>query len=99
MVVALVARLAGRVERDVGHHPALDELRLAEVPDELGPLIGAELVRERDADFPGDLAVHAALGGLDPVPQLGSVMDPIRRVDPGRGSPCARRRRAPRSRR
>ena len=80
MVVALVARLAGRVERDVGHHPALHELLAGEVPNELGPSIWAELVRERDAHLPGHAAVHAGLGRLDPVPELGSVMDPIRRV-------------------
>ena len=83
MVVALVALPPRRMERDVGHHPPRHERLPREPPHQLHPLRVGQLVGQRHAHLAGDLAVLARLGLLDPVPQLGPVGDPARRVGGG----------------
>ena len=80
VMVALVARAPRRVKGDVSHHATVHELRLRVVADQGDTLRMGQLVGQSHAHLAGDLAVLAGLGFLDPVPQLGSVMDPIRRV-------------------
>ena len=83
VVVALVAGQPRRVQGDVRDHATVHEGPLAEVADQLDALRVAQLGGQGHPDLAGELAVLARLGGLDPVPQLGAVMDPLRRVGGG----------------
>ncbi|SUZ33914.1 hypothetical protein ROE7235_03695 [Roseibaca ekhonensis] len=80
-MVALVALAPRRVQGDVSHHATVHELRLCVVADQGDTLRMSQLVGQGHAHLAGDLAVLAGLGLLDAVPQLGSVTDPIRRMN------------------
>lgn len=64
----------------VGAHAARHELALRPAAGELELLVAAEFARKRQLVLAGDLAVAAALGGLDGVPQLAAVEPALGRV-------------------
>jgi hypothetical protein len=79
-MVAVIPLAPRRVQGNVSHHATIYELRLCVVADQGNTLRMGQLVGQGHTDLAGDLTVLAGLGFLDAVPQLGSVMDPIRRV-------------------
>ena len=68
----------GVVQSEIGDHPPLHELFQHEAPDERQPLLGRQLVRQRDIDFTGKLGIPALFNLLDVVPESFPVAKPRR---------------------
>ena len=68
----------GVVQGEVGHHPPRHELLHHEAPDERQPLLGCQLVGQRNVDFTGKLRIPALFHLLDVVPEGFPVTEPLR---------------------
>jgi len=68
VMVARVTTLMRAVDRDIGYHPARDELLAHEAADELQPARVVELVREREQNLAAELRVFPALSVFDAIP-------------------------------
>ena len=78
MVVALVALLAGGMDRHIGRDPVTVSQLLGEVHGQPSPLSGVQLVRQGDEEFPRYLGVRTFVLRLDCVPQLDAGWTPCR---------------------
>ena len=83
MVIANVRFAMRRMDREIHRRAIAIGQPLRELPRRLQPLLGIQLVRQRDLEFPRDASVLAIFSLLRRIPQGRTIQSPLR-IDPGR---------------
>lgn len=79
MIARIVAALGDRrVDGDIGDHAFGYELSVDELAEDVEPLLGGQLMREREIDFAAELGVVPVFAGVDVVPEFFAVGEPGR---------------------